>query len=228
MRAEAKPTDGALRPSTLPPVIVIATDPTAQLRVNAALASQGVSVLSRVEIVDEVVRPLPDSAVIVFVCEIDEPREMTSLRRLCRETPGPRVVVVSSPTSGVGVRRALDAGASGVVFDSELERTLATTVLAVAIGQSVVPGKLRAGVERPALSHREQQVLGLVRTGLTNAEIAKRLYLAESTIKSHLASIFAKLGVRSRKEVAAAVEEIEGMNPVATAMSDTATGRTVA
>jgi len=228
MRTEAKPTDDALRPSTLPPAITIATDPAAQDRIDAALASQGVSVFSRVEIVDEVVRPLPDSAVIVFVCGIDEPREMTSLRRLCRETPGSRVVVVSSPTSGVGVRRALDAGASGVVFDSELERTLATTVLAVAIGQSVVPGKLRAGVERPTLSHREQQVLGLVRTGLTNAEIAKRLYLAESTIKSHLASIFAKLGVRSRKEVAAAVEEIEGMNPMATATIDTATGRTVA
>ena len=228
MRTEAKPTGGALRPSTLPPVIAIAADSDAYGRIDTALATQGLSVLTRVEIAEDVVPPLPDSAVIVFACEVNTPREMTSLRRLCRETPDSRVVVISSPTSGVGVRRALDAGASGVVFDSELDRTLATTVLAVAIGQSVVPGKLRAGVERPTLSHREQQVLGLVRTGLTNAEIARRLYLAESTIKSHLASIFAKLGVRSRKEVAAAVEEIEGMNPMATAMIDRATGRTVA
>lgn len=228
MRTEAKPTGGALRPSTLPPVIAIAADSDAYGRIDTALATQGLSVLTRVEIAEDVVPPLPDSAVIVFACEVDTPREMTSLRRLCRETPGSRVVVISSPTSGVGVRRALDAGASGVVFDSELDRTLATTVLAVAIGQSVVPGKLRAGVERPTLSHREHQVLALVRKGLTNAEIARRLYLAESTIKSHLASIFAKLGVRSRKEVAAAVEEIEGMNPMATAMIDRATGRTVA
>lgn len=209
MRTEAKPTGGALRPSTLPPVIAIAADSDAYGRIDTALATQGLSVLTRVEIAEDVVPPLPDSAVIVFACEVDTPREMTSLRRLCRETPDSRVVVISSPTSGVGVRRALDAGASGVVFDSELDRTLATTVLAVAIGQSVVPGKLRAGVERPTLSHREQQVLGLVRTGLTNAEIARRLYLAESTIKSHLASIFAKLGVRSRKEVAAALDDLD-------------------
>jgi DNA-binding NarL/FixJ family response regulator len=209
MRTEAKPTGGALRPSTLPPVIAIAADSDAYGRIGTALATQGLSVLTRVEIAEDVVPPLPDSAVIVFACEVDTPREMTSLRRLCRETPGSRVVVISSPTSGVGVRRALDAGASGVVFDSELDRTLATTVLAVAIGQSVVPGKLRAGVERPTLSHREHQVLALVRKGLTNAEIAKRLYLAESTIKSHLASIFAKLGVRSRKEVAAALDDLD-------------------
>ena len=209
MRTEAKPTGGALRPSTLPPVIAIAADSDAYGRIDTALATQGLSVLTRVEIAEDVVPPLPDSAVIVFACEVDTPREMTSLRRLCRETPDSRVVVISSPTSGVGVRRALDAGASGVVFDSELDRTLATTVLAVAIGQSVVPGKLRAGVERPTLSHREHQVLALVRKGLTNAEIARRLYLAESTIKSHLASIFAKLGVRSRKEVAAALDDLD-------------------
>ena len=209
MRTEAKPTGGALRPSTLPPVIAIAADSDAYDRIGTALATQGLSVLTRVEIAEDVVPPLPDSAVIVFACEVDTPREMTSLRRLCRETPDSRVVVISSPTSGVGVRRALDAGASGVVFDSELDRTLATTVLAVAIGQSVVPGKLRAGVERPTLSHREHQVLALVRKGLTNAEIARRLYLAESTIKSHLASIFAKLGVRSRKEVAAALDDLD-------------------
>jgi DNA-binding NarL/FixJ family response regulator len=46
-------------------------------------------------------------------------------------------------------------------------------------------------------------VLTLVRKGLTNAEIAERLYLAESTIKSHLSSIFTKFGVRSRREAAA-------------------------
>jgi len=209
MRTEAKPTEDAARPPTLPPVVAIAAGAEAHRLIDVALATQGFSVQSRAEAASEIVQPLADGAVIVFTCEVDAPREMASLRRLCREAPESRVIVVSSPTSGVGVRRALDAGARGVVFDSELERTLATTVLAVAIGQSVVPGKLRAGVERPALSHREHQVLSLVRTGLTNAEIAERLYLAESTIKSHLASIFAKLGVRSRKEVAAAFDDLD-------------------
>ncbi|HKI65821.1 MAG TPA: response regulator transcription factor [Solirubrobacterales bacterium] len=193
-------------------MIAIAAGTELHERIDTALATQGLSVHFRAgtaaDLCEQREQPA-DDAVIVFVCEVDAPREMASLRRLCREAPDSPVVIVSSPTSGVGVRRALDGGARGVVFDSELERTLATTVLAVAIGQSVVPGKLRAGVERPALSHREHQVLALVRKGLTNAEIAERLYLAESTIKSHLASIFAKLGVRSRKEVATALDDLD-------------------
>ena len=72
------------------------------------------------------------------------------------------------------MRRALDAGADALVFEPELELTLAATVRAVASGQTVVPRKLRAGIEKPDLSHRERQVLTLVRNGLTNAEIAKR------------------------------------------------------
>jgi len=115
--------------------------------------------------------------------------------------------VVSPPATGTGVRRLLDAGADAIVFEPELELTIGTVVSAVAIGQSVVPREVRAGVARPILSHRENQVLALVREGLTNAEIAARLHLAESTVKSHLASIFTKFGVRSRKEVAAAAAD---------------------
>jgi DNA-binding NarL/FixJ family response regulator len=105
--------------------------------------------------------------------------------------------------TGTGARRALDAGADAIVFEPEIETTLAVTALAVASGQSVVPRKLRASVERPAFSHRERQVLALVSRGLTNSEIAERLLLAQSTVKSHLSSAFTKLGIRSRKEVTA-------------------------
>jgi DNA-binding NarL/FixJ family response regulator len=73
----------------------------------------------------------------------------------------------------------------------------------------VVPRKVRASVERPTFSHRERQVLTFVSQGFTNAQIAKRLFLSESTIKSHLSSAFAKFGVRSRKEAAALFLELE-------------------
>jgi two-component system, NarL family, response regulator, fimbrial Z protein, FimZ len=211
MNAEARqPTDDGPRPEGRPSVIAIAADGETQNRIAAALAEQNLRVSDQVDTPSEVTElAADDSTVVVFVCDIDAPREMASLRRLCREAPDATVVVISPPATGPGVRRALDAGATGLVLNSELKLTLATTIRAVAIGQTVVPRKLRAGVEAPILSHREHQVLALVRTGLTNAEIAERLYLAESTIKSHLASIFTKFGVRSRKEVTAALVDLE-------------------
>ncbi len=150
-----------------------------------------------------------EEAIVVFACDVDLPREMATLRRLRRELREPAVVAVSPIATGMGVRRALDAGADGVVFESELESTLAVAVRAVASGQSVVPRKLRASVERPAFSHRERQVLSFVSRGLTNAQIAEQLYLSESTIKSHLSSAFSKFGVRSRKEAATLFLELE-------------------
>lgn len=191
-------------------VVSIAGDADMQRRIAAAL--DGEKLPSVVQFLDPSgLGELAEDAktVIVVACNIDAPREIASLRRLCREASEPAVVAVSPPSTGAGVRRALDAGADGLVFDPELELTLAATVRAVAIGQSAVPRKLRTGVERPLLSHREHQVLALVRNGLTNAEIADRLYLAESTIKSHVASIFNKFGVRSRKEVVAASDDLE-------------------
>ena len=120
----------------------------------------------------------------------------------------PSIVVVSPPATGAGVRRTLDAGADALVFDSELELTLAATLHAVVSGQSVVPRKLRASVERPNLLPSRAPGPDPGRQGLTNAEIAERLYLAESTVKSHLASIFTKFGVHSRKEAAAVFADL--------------------
>lgn len=151
---------------------------------------------------------MDESTIVVFVCDIDVPQQVTDLRRLCRGAVDAAVVAVSPPATGAGVRRALDAGADALVFDAELELTLSAAIRAVASGQTVVPRKLRASVERPTLSHREHQVIALVRRGLTNAEIAEHLYLAESTVKSHLASVFTKFGVHSRKEAAAVFADL--------------------
>ena len=149
------------------------------------------------------------TTIIILACDVDLPRQMAALRRLRREMRDPAIVAVSPMATGTGVRRALDAGADAIVFEPDLESTLAVTVSAVASGQSVVPRKLRASVERPNFSHRERQVLAFVSRGLTNAQIAEKLFLSESTIKSHLSSAFAKFGVRSRREAAALFLELE-------------------
>jgi DNA-binding NarL/FixJ family response regulator len=149
-----------------------------------------------------------EASVVIVTCDVARPAEVTELRRLRRATQGAAIVVVSPPLTTTAVRRALDAGADALVAGPDLSQTLIPSLRAVESGQSVVPRHLRAGVERPYLSHRERQVLDLVCEGRTNAEIAESLVLAESTIKSHMASIFTKFGVHSRKEAVAVFADL--------------------
>lgn len=185
-----------------PRLHVLSDNPAVSRRIVAALGTAegpAVHAISRPDTLEE--ESVDALTIFIFACEVDEAAGMATLRRLRRAHREPPIVVVSPPANATSVRRALDAGADAFVFETEIEATLAATVLAVASGQSVVPRKLRESVEKPSFSHRERQVLALVAEGLTNSEIAERLLLSQSTIKSHLSSAFAKLGIRSRKEV---------------------------
>ncbi len=113
----------------------------------------------------------------------------------------PTVVVLSAADPRT-VTATLREGAAGVVERSALAGTLPATISAVACGQLCVPRAFAAETERPTLSTREKQILGMVVLGFANIEIAQRLFVAESTVKSHLNSAFRKLGVRSRTEAA--------------------------
>ena len=216
-----RPIHGAASMAAPLSVIVSASSTELHRRISDALAEQEFTVSAQVHDADAIAGMDLEASVIAIVdCNVDEAREMAVLRRLRHQVPKLPIVLISTPTTGTGVRRALDAGADALVFEPNLELTLATTVRAVAIGQSVVPRKFRASIERPILSHRENQVLVLVRNGLTNAEIAERLFLAESTIKSHISSIFTKFGVRSRKEVAASFIDAEQAPEAATVFAN--------
>jgi DNA-binding NarL/FixJ family response regulator len=194
----------ARSPAAPPRLQVLSDNGEVSRRIVATFGERDLPVVDLLSSTEEIDRDAVDtSTIFVLVGDVDEAGGMAALRRLRREQSKPAIIVISPPATGTGVRRALDAGADAIVFEPEIETTLAVTALAVASGQSVVPRKLRASVERPAFSHRERQVLALVSRGLTNSEIAERLLLAQSTVKSHLSSAFTKLGIRSRKEVSA-------------------------
>jgi DNA-binding NarL/FixJ family response regulator len=116
----------------------------------------------------------------------------------------PVIVVVASPTRRT-VHDALSAGARGLVPADDVRERLAPAVRAVCAGLVVVPSELRGPITRPLISPRERQVLSMVVLGFANREIATKLYLAETTVKSHLSSAYRKLGVRSRQEATALV-----------------------
>lgn len=138
----------------------------------------------------------------VIAIDLAQPTSRTRLRaRLGQPGAGP-VVVVSPECGSLGARRAVRAGAQSLVLEDQLDVALVPAVRAVAAGLTVVPATLRNGVDSLSFSHREREVLGLAISGHTNSEIATTLFLAESTVKSHLSSAYRKLGAASRKDAA--------------------------
>ena len=126
----------------------------------------------------------------------------------------PRVIVLTTFDEDDNVVAALRSGASGFLRKDirahelvEAVRTVAAggTLLGPSVTRRVIEGYLAhhdAGTQSAerlrALTPREREVLGLVGAGLSNLQIAGRLYLAESTVKTHLNRILSKLGLRDR------------------------------
>lgn len=124
---------------------------------------------------------------------------------LIEKRPSAKIVLICERTGSGDARDALDAGACAIVPLSDIDKALMPVIEAVRAGQVSVPGAARNEAGRRALTTREKQILGQVVLGITNAEIAAKLFLAESTVKSHLSSAFAKLGVTSRHEAASLI-----------------------
>lgn len=133
-------------------------------------------------------------------------RLVEPLARHFARTP---IVVVCGGVERWEVRAALAAGAAGVVLLDDLDAALWPCLLAVRAGQACVPRGHWRQIEPPTLSARERQILGLLVRGYMNSEIAAKLFLAESTVKSHLSSAFGKLGVRSRKDAVSLILDPE-------------------
>lgn len=188
---------------------VVCTDEVGRRRVASALRRRGLRVVAAAPSAAALDRcgEAPDAIVVV----LDGFRaEQAALLAVLRERlPAASIVATATEATTREIRDSLAAGADGFVFDGQLEDALAATVEAACSGQLVVPRDLKDQIARPALSAREKQVLGMVVMGFTNGEIAGKLHLAESTVKSHLSSIFGKLGVRSRNEAAEVVLDRE-------------------
>ncbi|MEU2950087.1 response regulator transcription factor [Streptomyces xanthochromogenes] len=129
-----------------------------------------------------------------------------SIERLTASGLPCRVIVLTTYETDRDILRAVEAGAAGYLLKDLARGELARAVRAAARGETVlapsVAGRLvdqlRARPERPRLSEREASVLRLVAQGCTNAEIGRRLFVAESTVKTHVVRIFGKLGVDDR------------------------------
>ncbi|MEU9017556.1 response regulator transcription factor [Actinomadura sp. NPDC048394] len=123
---------------------------------------------------------------------------------LARRT-GTRVLILTTYDTDEEIERAVEAGAVGYLLKDATREQLADAVRAAARGETVlaprVAQRLVARMRQPApvaLTAREAEVLNAVADGLSNAEIGRRLVIAEATVKTHLLRVFAKLDVGDR------------------------------
>ncbi len=144
---------------------------------------------------------------------------LEATRLMLRSHPEVGILVLTTFADDASVVEVLRAGARGYLTKDADRAEVAAAVRAVASGHltlaAEVGHKLIAGATRPAssqplaerfgLTPRETEVLALVGDGLSNAEIAKALFLGVSTVKTHINAIFAKLGVRDRAQAIALV-----------------------
>lgn len=148
----------------------------------------------------------------VFVMDIGLPDRsgIAATADVCQASPATRVLVLTVHDDVTYLRRAFDAGAVGYLVKEAADVELVQAVRQVAAGKQYVHPSLGAALlarevatARPAgpggeLSEREVEVLRLIAGGLTNAEIAARLYVSVRTVETHRAHIHQKLDVRTR------------------------------
>ncbi|MFF4161502.1 response regulator [Streptomyces sp. NPDC001678] len=143
---------------------------------------------------------------------------ITVCRELRSRMPGLTCLMLTSFDDDDALLDAIMAGASGYVLKQIKGSDLVAAIRTVASGQSMLDpatttrlmNSLRGEDERPepederlaGLSPREREILGLIGDGMTNRQIAERLYLSEKTVKNHISRMLAKLGVERRIQAA--------------------------
>ncbi|HEU5038260.1 MAG TPA: response regulator transcription factor [Nocardioides sp.] len=156
----------------------------------------------------EVVRSIrPD--VVLMDLQMPDVDGVAATRAIMAENLGVDVLVLTSFSDSERIIAALDAGAVGYLLKDADPDDVLQGIRAVSRGESPIHPRAarallgsRAGSPQVQLTSRETEVLGLVREGLANKQIARRLDISERTVKAHLTSAFARIGVSDRTQAA--------------------------
>ena len=150
----------------------------------------------------EVQRVQPD--VVLMDLRMPEMEGIEAITELRRIQPGIRIMVLTNYAEGEYVHRALQAGAMGYLLKSTPQEEIVHGIAMVHKNRRCIPPdiakQLCETIGRDELSQREIEVLTLVAKGLTNKEIAKRLFISDKTARNHVVSCLVKLGANDRTQ----------------------------
>lgn len=162
----------------------------------AANACEGIDAFHRLQ---------PD--VTLMDLQLPDMSGVDAIRQLRGEFPRARIIVLTTFRGDVNARDALSAGAQGYLLKTVLRADLLDAIRKVHAGQrhvcSEISSDLACHIGEEPLTRRETTVLRLVSQGMCNKQIAHALTISSDTVKAHIASVFDKLGARSRTEASA-------------------------
>jgi len=190
-------------------VLIVDDHPVVRLGLRTMLESEdNISVRgmagSGKEALEQVQRLQPD--VVLMDLRMPEMEGTEAIEELRRVQPGIRILVLTNYEDDEYVLRALQAGALGYLLKSTPQEEIVRAVEMVHENQRCVPPniaqRLLETIAREELSQRELEVLTLVAKGLTNKEIASRLFISDKTSRNHVASVLGKLNAKDRTEAA--------------------------
>jgi len=167
--------------------------------------------------------------VVLMDIRMPEVDGVEATRRLMADPESPRILMLTTFDQNEYVYDAMKAGASGFLLKDVRREELINAVRSVAAGDALLASSLTRRfiedfVRRPPpgaaptgalaeLTDREAEVVRLVARGLSNAEIAERMVVSEATVKTHVARVLSKLGLRDRTQVVVMAYETGFVQP---------------
>jgi DNA-binding NarL/FixJ family response regulator len=198
-------------------VVLVDDHPVVRAGRRALLGATG-----RVEVVGEAgsgaaaldVVPTLAPDVVLMDLQLGEGMDGVAATQALRALPDPpTVLILTTYDTDADILRAVEAGAAGYLLKDAPPADLVSAVQAAARGETVlapvVAQRLLTRLHNPLpeLSAREIEVLDLVAEGLSNRQVARRLFISEATVKSHLVHAFTKLDVDNRTAAVSAARE---------------------
>ncbi len=187
-------------------------------------AEDDISVVGESGLADEAIRRIP--ALRPQVAILDARLPDGSGIDVCREVrsvdPSIRALILTSYDDDEALFAAILAGASGYILKQVRGADLVEAVRTVASGHSLLDPAVTARVldrvrhgrtmppELESLTEQERRILALIAEGLTNRQIAERMFLAEKTVKNYVSSLLAKLGLERRTQAAVLASKLLG------------------
>ena len=189
---------------------VVSAQPDMRLVGEASTGAEAVALLDEIEadvVLMDIRMPDVDGA--------EATRRLLSPERAARRATPLRIIVLTTFGLDERARAAVDVGAAGFLLKDASPEFLISAIravhsgtavaaagdLAALIGAGAAPARPSPPAGLESLTERERRVFDCAAVGLSNAEIAARLYLSESTVKTHISNVLAKLGVRDRVQL---------------------------